>query len=82
MVTESLNSRALAWHARAFCSIPRNTHTCTRGVGERGLERRAWEGKEISSDSRKMFRDLHKGTAVMFSPSVLVVSLENAIKIF
>lgn len=82
MATESLNSRALAWHARAFCSIPRITHTCTRGMGGRGLEGRVWEGKEISSDSRKMFRDFHKGTAVRFSPLVLVVSLENTIKIF
>lgn len=59
------------------------SHTHAQGDGRRGFERRARERKEISSNSRKkMFGNLHNGTAVRFSPLVLVVSLENAIKIF
>lgn len=59
------------------------THTHEQGGWEKG-GLRGGHGRErkLVQIPEKMFRDLHKGTAVMFSPSVLVVSLENAIKIF
>lgn len=50
-----------------------------------------WEGKKkegkrerklVQTPEKKMFRNPHNETIVKFSPLVLVVSLENAIKIF
>lgn len=65
-------------HEPAALSPESHTHA-QGGWKKGGLRRRAWEGKEISSDSRKMFRDFHKGTAVRFSPLDVHQIIQNLI---
>lgn len=79
MVRKLLSNRALTQHAQSMCSAHRITNTCTMGGEERGLERRAGEGKDISSNSRrkKTFWDLHTETMVTFPSLILVVSVES-----
>lgn len=51
------------------------------GEEERGLQRRAGEGKDISLNSRrkkkKTYQDLYNEIIVTFSSMILVVSVEN-----
>lgn len=58
---------------------PTESHIHAQWEGKKGFERRAGEGKDVSSNSRrrKKYRDLQNGIMVTFSSLILVVSVEN-----
>lgn len=79
MVRKLLGNTVFTQHAQFLCSAHRITQTCLMGEEERGLQRRAGEGKDISLNSRrkKKYQDLYNEIMVTFSSMILVVSVEN-----
>lgn len=80
MVRKLLSNTVFTQHAQFLCSAHRITQTCPMGGEERGLQRRAGEGKDISLNSRrrkKTYQDLYNEIMVTFSSMILVVSVEN-----